>query len=553
MKKISLFLAFFSLLAISVYGQEAINHCSIRFSKNSDSVIVDLSVKANEVLWPRFTPGNHEIDTSLTFSFLDSSNGRSSWTAALPRYQRGGGSGKFNNGPTIYDLGSGPISTTGQFFLTIDVPTSKHLLFHGEIFGEPSRVPRILLRGFSNYFTAREFPLVLLDSGKYLVRYSKLNGDDSLKVIFTWTDSLGESKLPMAFAAVDSAARKIGSLAPNYWHKHIGNFDDATFSYLYIINSERVVTGLESSSAPYSIMTPQSISEEASVHTLFHTFDRYCLPKSYLEADGHFHPSDALWFYEGLTTFLSQKFSSPNGELADFINRLTPSLYRGKLAADIVDTRKLSQDERFESWYAKGFLFFLFLQEKADFNPEGFVTFLFDNKLIDSGRVAIESANVLNWISEFNPAAGRLVQEYGSGAYLKEAWKILLDNGWSPAPLSETPRWFQYYLGPYPIKQPGVQLPTDNYPLIPGYPKYLVMSDGSKKAIEATENNEALKLFKSQPDYAWTIEFSSGERLKIKDNFSFSDGSSYFMFGKIKADLSPSQKTFWRKLDYYLK
>jgi len=547
------FLSFVFLFSILTLGQD-INKCTIRFFKYSDSVSVDINSKAKAVAWPRFTPGNHSPDSSLSFTLSRSDPISSSWTATLAPRKRGQSSGRVSAAASIYHISSGPLPP--DLFLPLEleleVPTTKDLVFHGRIFKGGDQAPsssRIITEKFSDYFIAREFPVILLDTGKYLVRYSRLNSFDSIKVVYSWADNLGRAKLSGAFAAVDSAANQIGRLAPNFWHRYIQNFDGVEFTLTYIIGSD-LITGLESCSAPYLVTTPQFISEELPYHVLLHTLiGKFCAPEEYRADDGHYHPSDLLGFYEGLTTFLSLRFSP--GDLTDFANKLAGNLYRAKLAPDYVDLRELAYDQKWESWYAKGYLSWLPLQA-AGLDVPALVSWIFEDELINSGRTFIQFSNILDWLKKFKPAVYELAAKNYQGDYLAAAWQILAAAGWSPAPLKESPRWHKYYLGPYPIT-PGVQLPTDDYPVLSGYPKYLITPDGSKLVIEATDDDEALRLFKSQPDQLFLVEFSSGEKLELKDNFCFSDGTPYFMFGKIKTNLSQEQKVFWQKLDHFTK
>ncbi|MFA6995433.1 MAG: hypothetical protein WC249_03450 [Patescibacteria group bacterium] len=548
MKNFWFFLLFFS---IPVMSQDTSN-CFVQFSGKLDSVFVEVASHGSSIAWPKFTPGNHNPDSSLSFRQQKNVSLGPSWGAALPKMQRGFSSGKMNDGhgSVIYNISSGPnpADLSAPLKVSVNIPRGKDLFFHGRIFGGPKKIDsnlKVVTEKFSDYFIAREFPIILLDQGKYLIRCSKLNNLDSLKVIYSWTDKPSQAKLLDAFVAVDSAVKHIGQLAPNYWHKYVANFDGVEFTYLYIIGD--IVTGLESCGSPYSITGPQFISEEAVYHTLLHTFvGKFCMPKEYMADDGHYHPSDALWFYEGLTTFMGLRFSS--GNLDDFANKLAGNLYRAKLANNITDLGDLAHDQKWESWYAKGYLSWLPLQE-IGLDAEALVSWLFEKKLIDIGRSYIQSADIMDWIHEFNPVAGELASKNYQGAYLPEAWRILAEAGWSLAPLKESPRWYKYYLGPYSIK-PGIQLPTDDYPILSGYPEYLITAD-SKLVVEAEDNDEALKLFKSRPDELFQIEFSSGEKLMLKDNFTFTDGTPYFMFGKIKSDLSQKQKYFWHKLNYY--
>ncbi len=547
------FLGFVFLFSISILSQD-INKCTIRFSEYSDSLSVVVNSRAKIVTWPRFTPGNHCPDSSLSFTLGRNDPVSSFWVAILAKRKRGQSSGRVSATASIYHISSGPLSPdlSLPLQLELEVPATKDLVFHGRIFSGEGQAPsssRIITEKFSDYFIAREFPVILLDTGKYFVRYSRLNRLDSIKVVYSWVDKLGQAKLSEAFAAFDSAASQIGQLAPNFWHRYIQNFAGAEFTLVYIISPD-LITGLESCSAPYLITTPQFISEELPYHVLLHTLiGKFCAPAEYRADDGHYHPSDLLGFYEGLTTFLSLRFSS--GDLTAFANKLAGNLYRAKLAPDYVDLRELAYDQKWESWYAKGYLFWLSLQA-AGLDVPAFVSWIFENELINSGRTFIQFSDILNWLKKFNPAVYELAAKNYQGDYLAAAWQILATAGWSPAPLKESPRWYKYYLGPYPIT-PGVQLPTDDYPVLAGYPKYLITPDGSKLVIEATDDDEALQLFKSQPDQLFLVEFSSGEKLKLKDNFCFSDGTPYFMFGRLKTDLSQEQKVFWRKLDHFTK
>jgi hypothetical protein len=538
-KYIGLFLCCF--WGVLIYGQPT-NRLIIKFNNQIDSIKV--RVVSNDIAWPHFTPGIHETDSSLHFQQTASET----WSAALTKMSRGTASGKINNGPVIYHISSGPVPAplADPLTVTVNVPPGKDLLYHGQLFSEPVKTGWLLTRGFHNYYTAREFPIVLLDSGKYLVRYTRVSPLDSVQVVYTWIDSLGQSKLSNAIATVDSTVRQVVNLCPEFWHKYVSAYDKSQFTYLYIISND-VVTGWESCSAPYSITVPRAISAEGVYHTWLHTLiGKFSMPAEYLKDDGHYHFSDALGYYEGLTEFQSIKLGGNNGNFVYFANRLSADIYRAKLAPEHSDLADLSADHKFESWYAKGLLFWLVMQEEG-LNVDTLIK-LFDRILINSGQTAMQLSDVWRWIGKINPQLGRLAEQYSHGEYLNKAWQILRTNGWSPAPLKDSPYWYNYYIGPYPIKAGGVLLPTDNYPAVAGQPKYLIRSDGIKMLIEAKPNNEALRLFKSEPDKLFSVEFSSGEVLQIKDNLCFSDGTPYFMFGTIKIS-NPDQAQFWARLD----
>ncbi|MBI5733594.1 MAG: hypothetical protein HY973_01450 [Candidatus Kerfeldbacteria bacterium] len=499
---------------------------------------VKVELNTNKVAFPNFTPGNHHPDASLVFKRIKTKT----YEAKLPLFKRGFGSGQIDN-IIIYHLSSGPVgqNLTKKLIVKVNIPKGKALIWHGKIWTKETAEVK-----FHSYFVAREFPLILINQGNYTARYSKFNQIDSMLVVYCWTDNLGKTKLNEAYQAVDTAATIVGQIAPSYWHKFIQNYDKTNYTLTYIINNN-VITGLEHYNAPYSITVPNYINEDGIIHTLLHSLiGKAIIPKEYLKNDGKYHPAETLWFYEGLATFLSMKYIRYN-----FPAFLSAQLYKAKLQQNCNNLELIGLCDKYETYYAKGYLDWLYLQENG-LNVELFVKWYYSIQLINKKfPVPISFNDIIHWLTVFNEKIGRLAAETYQGTYLNEAFDILKINGWQPIPLSSVPSWDDKYIGPYPIsgiseKQP--MLPIDNYPVLAFgvYPKFL-FSNGQKFEITSTA---AQQIIKQNPEKLLKVEFSNGIIITLADKLEFSDGSPYFMHGTIDYNKNPA---FWRRLNNYLK
>jgi hypothetical protein len=530
---------------------------AIAQEKLSDTLSVSLSGRtisvqssAAENVAPQFTPGNHGLDTSISLTKISPGF----YSGKLLEFQRGFGSGSIgNNNVIIYHLSSGivPTDMSRPIVVKVVVPAGKHLVYHGQIWKNGIAEVK-----FSDYFRAREFPLIFVDQDKYLARPSRFNRVDSMMVIYCWVDSLGRAKLTSAFKAVDSAAAHIGELAPNFWHKFINNYDGVGYTLTYIINN-KVLTGLEHFNAPYSVTVPYYVKEESVYHTLLHSLiGKALMPKEYLRLDGQYQPSDAMFLYEGLVSFLSLRY----GE--DLTASLPALMFKAKIFPAYDALKDIGSDHQFESYYSKGALSWLDWQGKG-LDVDLLLKYWLGVKLIFSERVpiAVDYDTAVKWIAGYNKMLG-LRSDYLSddnlnGGYIKSAFKSLKDRGLVLIPNSQVAQWDTAYVGPYPIKgissrQP--MLPIDGYPVLSAgvHPVYLIDGQGEKIGISPERNNEALRLLFQFPDSLFTVGFSDSSVINLKKKLYFSDGTEYFMYGDIDGAKYYKYRAYWNKLSLRL-
>jgi hypothetical protein len=426
--------------------------------------------------------------------------------------------------------------------ITVQVPNGKILVWGGKVWR-----PGTAQLKFASYFVAREFPLILIPAGQFQIKTARFNSLDSLQAVYAWTDSLSRTQLPAAAQALDTAAALVGSLAPSYWHKFIVNYGRYPYTLVYIINNQGVVTGLEHYNSPYAITVLSFISVEGLLHTFLHSLiGKATIPEEYVQADGHYHAADALGFYEGLTTFLSTRYA------ADFPASLSALIYRAKLRAACQDLTELGGcGADIEKWYSAGYLFWVYLQSQG-LDVELFSRWLYTVELINQPfPVRIRWTDVITWIRDYDQNLGKIAAASYQGKYLSAAFTSLQAHGWSPRPVWQVSRWYDFYIGPYALTPGGVQLPTDNYPVTKAYPHFLVNSDGSKLLLAPQIDNPALVLIKTHPDSLFVIEFSDGVRRRVANYLFFADGTPYFMHGTIQ--LNDQNRRFWSALSVYLK
>lgn len=485
--------------------------------------------------FPRFTPGNHHPDKSLIFTKTGNT-----FKALLPIFQRGLSSGRLASA-VIYHISSGPVPTRlcRPLSVTVQIPKGKVLIWHGKIWHGRQATLK-----FPSYFVAREFPIILVPNDKYLVRTSDFNRIDNLTGVYVWEDSAGKSALTSAFQAVDSAAYAIGDLAPGYWHSHIENYNHSPYLLTVFITSERVLTGLEHYNSPYVVAPPQLIREDGVYHTLLHSLiGKALIPEAYTLTDGHYLPADILGLYEGLTTYLSERYVRQN-----FPAYLSALIYRAKLRPEWDDLRSISFDTEYESYYGKGYLFWIYLQSEG-LNVDLFTRWLFSLRLSQTRfPVRVDWSKLVDWLSEYDKRIGRLAADCVSGSYIEKGFNALENNGWKPIPVWEVPYWYNFYIGPFAVKPGGLQLPTDQFSATDAFPLYLYYG-GKRLLISPDSGNPALQLIKSHPDSSYEIEFSDGFMRRVPNKLRFLDGSPYFMQGTINIK---GHEKFWEKLNFLL-
>lgn len=520
---LAIFLCFATLIS---GGQQ------ITINLSGESINIDLHGQPG--VFPSFTPGNHHPDNSMSFTGQRYGLYRAAW----PEFSRGKSSGKLGD-VYIYHLSSGPVPLPLQdpFSITVNFPATHTLIWHNQAWEDGEAVVM-----FRDYFTAREFPLILVPKGQWQQKPSALNRVDTMQVFYLWTNDSLSKYLPQAIEAVDTAANDIGLFAPSYWHKRLQNYDGVIYALTYII-SEKIVTGLEHINSPLCISSPFHMKPYAVDHTLLHSFiGKGMVPKSYMKSDGGYHPSDALGWYEGLTTFLANNFIRH-----DFADYFSANIFRAKLEAGQDSLPKL-WDTRIEAYYAKGYLFWIAM-ELQGLNVHLYSQWLFSIYAATKPfPLEVEWKDVVQSIYVFNPELGRKAEILAGGKYL-EAFDGLKERGWSPIPLSEMVRWYDLYIGPYPVTPGGIQLPTDQYDLISSYPVALIL-EGKELPLEPKKDNKALRIIKDNPQTAYSVRFSDGKSRAIKDDLSFQDGAPYFMSGHL--ELNAQNIYFWRSLNQFL-
>lgn len=527
----------FILLLISSFS---VSYSRSKVSVKFNNTGVYVQVSGGAAAFPGFTQGLHGLDSPLAFMKA----GETYW-ATLPIANRGLGAFRVpgeGGDVMVVNLSELPVPRNLQDSLTVDIeiPIGKFLAYHGRIWTSGKATV-----AYHDYFVAREFPIILFPPSNYVRRVSRLNRVDSLNVVYVWTDSLSRTSLSKAFSEMDDAADYFGQLIPSYIHKNIIAYDGAGMQPVVIINN-RLITGLEHANAPYMLIVGAFITADAFIHSFLHcAIGEGARPAEYMRADGHYEASDALAFYEGLTTFLAMRQVKK-----DFSAHLSAQLYRAKLESDCVDLTKISIcGQKNEKWYAAGYAYWINLAAQG-LNVELFTKFLYSIELINQPfPYLMRWSNVLHWLTVYDPRIGRIAAESYQGSYLKSAFDSLEAKGWQPIPVWQVPRWYDHYIGPYPVIPDGIRLPTDDDLPPTVFPKYLVNADGSKMPIDSSRNNPALEFIKSHPDSSFQIEFSDGETRIVPNKLKFSDGSPYFMHGAI----NPKDLIFWRRLNAYLR
>jgi len=448
----------------------------------------------------------------------------------------------------IYQISVGvvPAKLDKPLRISVSIPKGKDLIWGCRVWsGNKAELY------FSDYFQAREFPIILVSKDKYLVRTSRFNRIDSLSVAYIYDDSLSQAALPRAFTAVDTAALDFGYFAPTYLDKYVMKYFSSAgkkkYFLVYFITNRKIVTGAEHYNQPL-IITPSSfIREDGIFHTLFHSLvGKSIIPTAYMRSSGRYAPADALGIYEGLTTYISYKHVKEN-----FAAWLSALVYRAKLRADLQDLREISLDFAGESYYGKGYLFWFYLEANG-LNVELFSKWLFAIYLINKPfPVQFAWPDVISWLKIYDKRIGYLAEDAYKGDYLDKAFQVLKDKGWKPIPVYQIPYWYDLYIGPYAVTPGGVQLPSDNYPVTTAYPAYLLNQDGSKIKIEPQKENPALMFIKAHPDSSFQIEFSDGVVINVPNKLRFADGTEYFMHGEI--NINASNIKFWQKINNYLK
>ena len=363
-------------------------------SFTDSSVVVGIK---GRVIVPGFAPDMHH-----PFELQFRKNGNS-YEASLPDFQRGVSAGKF--GSIIYQISAGvvPDNLDKPLTITVSVPEGKVLIWGCRTWREGKAQLT-----FSDYFQAREFPIILVDRDKYLMRSSRFNQIDSLNVIYVWEDSLTYAALPLAFQIVDTAAFNFGHFAPAYLDKYVLRYfspskkQKKNYLLVYFITNRPIVTGSEHYNQPFVITMPRYIKEDGVSHTLFHTlFGKSIIPKAYVLPSGHYFPANSLALYEGLTTYLANRYVRDN-----FSAALSALIYRAKLRTDL-DIEDISLDSKFESYYGKGYLFWLYLEANG-LDVVLFSKRLFDVYLINSPFPYLTDwRDIIGWLKLYDERIGR--------------------------------------------------------------------------------------------------------------------------------------------------
>ncbi len=508
---------------------------NIDITINTDTKKV--TVETVDPYFPHFTVGHHRPDSTLTFICQ-----QNLCQANLPAFTRLKTAGYFFDGEMgIYHLSAGavPTNVSDSLILNFYVP-GKSVLLKGKIFAQQGKI------SFDNYFTAREFPLFWFVPDKYQVELVAINELDTIQVVYAWADSIGLALLDTVSKITSQTIKKIGKVAPLFWHKHLSKWEGATYTLIVFLNAPPV--GLEHFNSPFVGINPNYLNLTADVitHELLHSLiGKATMPLAYLQADGRFRPTDALGYYEGLTVYLTQRFLP----WQTFVRNLGWIVSNAKLLMEN-DLRIVSlTDKKYESYYFKGYLFWFVLNSKFNFIDD-WIKWLFEKKLINrSIPVPTNMDSVLTWLSEYDRKIGDCAVEIISGKYMQIADLLLAENGWQPIYFKDDPSYSWAYIGPYPLYQGGMVLPIDTLNIPAGTtPKYLLTASGGKLELKLPRQGKltlGMKIITASPDSVVTIIMSNGDTVQTSKNPKFSDGSDYFISGKI--NLNKNNRHFWRK------
>lgn len=578
------------LLALAVFSQSIAGDLRLTFFQ--DKFVTVVCPQGKQTF---FTIGHHSPDS--TFGVIDGD----SVTLTLGDFGRQNTSAHYKSlviyNPTsaLVPSDSGPVN--------LIVKASERLLFYqGRLYQNFFKV------SVPNNFVLREFPIVICEKNKFFAAKYPLNQTDSVKVFFFWADSAGKALLPFAQTRVKSAVAEIGKIAPSFWHKNLQHWAGVDYSLVVFLGTNYI--GLEHFNCPYVGLSKRYLYslEELAYHEMLHSFlGKSIMPETYMMNES-FHPTDVLWWYEGLTSLLGNRFYKFR---PDFVRDLTWRVSRANFGK-LFDLREVSlRDRKEEGYYEKGMMFWISIWEKIDL--EKWLSWLFEIKL-KNRKVPIpaNSDSIFFWLNEYKPGVGDYARELAKGSYLDSAEKILEFNGWRRL-LFKDSDYNNSYIGPYyyaggykfyidtlgiPLDYKFVGIIDEKNDTIPffgsgnsGYKRMMAKPDSifrvimkwgkvskviyldkfsldslkdkvqftrlviAKKELKI-DNKQVISFFRVYPDTAIKvrIEYYKVEKvLLLKKNMYFPNGKPFFWqgdvhFGKIPLKRREKALSFWRKL-----
>ncbi|MFA4873109.1 MAG: hypothetical protein WC659_04195 [Patescibacteria group bacterium] len=485
-----------------------------------------------------YTPGYHSADSTLGVLTFDSVAVR------LPELGRNNSCGQ-HDGIGLYHLTSGLVPEKFGDNLQVTFRASGKVIFcRGEIFREEAELE------FPNLFTAREFPIFWADSTNYSVDYFPLNNLDTVRTVFIWTDS-GKALLDSARILIAEAIREVGNYAPQFWHKHLQNWGGSHYTLTVMLGTPYI--GLEHLNTPFAGVSKEYLPllKPLIVHEMFHSFvGKSLMPASYVNLVGY-HPTDALGFYEGLTTFISQRYTIFPVE---FIQDLTYSWMRTDMSKgrDLIELSYVPGE--LESPYWNGRIFWIAMIGKI--NIDDWLEWMFEKKLIDRNiPISVSMDSIYTWLSDYKAGVGDYAQRIIHGEYYHDADSLLQYHGYRKTYLRD---YSINYIGPYYWRDGKVggyiYEGMDQYHLPLDY-KFSCILSGSD-SLSLGPNGDGMKLLRQFPDSLFSVLVTSSrgrEVIKLSKNLYFPSGESYYFEGKIhfaQVPLARREETlkFWRQL-----
>ncbi len=538
---------FLSVWLVFTYFSSLWSQQQLYVGINNDINQVEVINIIYDAYQPHFTIGHHQPDSCLK---LTTDKYRIIYQGNLGLMKREKPSGyfpaKYDGRVGVYHISSGvvPADLQDSLHLNFFIP-QKSVLIKGKIFREKGTIT------FKDYFEAREFPFFWFDTDKYRTELTPLNHLDTIQIVYAWVDSSGFSLLDTVRNSLLQAINTIGKIAPHFWHKHIQHWGKIE-KYTLMVFLGTPPLGLEHFSSPLIGINWDYLytTTELTIHEMLHSFiGKATIPREYLVGDGKFYSTDVLGYYEGLVSYLADRMLPKE----KFASILAWNVSNAKMFNEN-DLRAVSlTDKKYESYYFKGYLFWLVLNSKFDF-IDNWIKWLFEEKLTNrSIPVPTNMDSVLTWLSEYDHRIGNYASAIISGEYMQIADSLLTANGFEPLYFKNDSSYCWAYIGPYPLYQSGMVLPVDTFNIQHGViPVKVVAKNDTFPLFLATKEkgwSAGQKLMEQHPDSVFTVIMSNGVKVKTSKNVYFPDGTDYFMNGKI----NNIESSFWKKHNYKIK